>query len=186
MSIEDSIRQGFERLQRGDLKVTSDKTVQYNCIAWAMGDAARWWWPESDGYWPPGAPRAATVEAFTAAFATVGFAPCDDGRPVAGQEKVVLYTKNGKPTHASFLKAPGEWSSKLGQGHDVSHRTENCIGGRAYGEPTHYFQRPTPSTPRPVMSNLMAELAEKYGATNEAEKARAPVVRKSSKGRKPQ
>jgi hypothetical protein len=53
----------FPRLKTADYPVTSPLDRGYNCMAWAVGDASRWWWPEddpNDGYWPPGVPRKAT------------------------------------------------------------------------------------------------------------------------------
>lgn len=172
MSLEKKIRQGFERLQPGDLTVTSDTTEKYNCIAWAVGDHTNWWWPSHGYYWPEGVERSITIEAFTAAFSTVGFKPCADGKHADGVEKLALFTKNGKPTHASFSLPNGKWASKLGRDHDIEHLSVEGIGGAEYGDPTHFFCRKTPDPPRPKMPNLMAEFAAKYGAVNNAPKKR--------------
>jgi len=45
----------FPGLRGAPYQVTSPVTIRYNCIAWAAGDSARWWWPELDrenGWWP--------------------------------------------------------------------------------------------------------------------------------------
>ena len=178
MTLEAEIREGFERLAVGDLRITSDICTKYNCIAWAMGDPDNFWWPDGeDGYWPAGVEVAETVDAFIAAFATKGFTPCDDGSPVEGKEKVALFTKKGKPTHASYLMSTGEWASKLGRDHDVVHITAPVIGGLRYGDPTHFFERPIPAEPRPIMPNTKAEWAAKVQMTN----ATAPAVPASAK-----
>jgi hypothetical protein len=122
--------------------------------------------PIADDYpWPTDIERSVTVKAFTDAFATVGFKPCADGSAVPGKEKLALFTKNGKPTHAAFSLPSGEWASKLGIGFDIEHRTPGGVAGALYGEPTHYFERPMPEIPRPTMPNVQAKLAEKYGLT---------------------
>src|SRR5271163_1349100 len=86
--------------------VTSAFKRGYNCIAWAAGDASRWWWPirlPGVNYWPKGVPREATIDAFIAAFATLGYVPCVDGSLEAGIEKVVIFAQSVRgvylPTH---------------------------------------------------------------------------------------
>ncbi|MEK6607368.1 MAG: hypothetical protein AABZ30_06890, partial [Myxococcota bacterium] len=65
----------FPRLLPGRYRVTSPRTTSYNCIAWAMGDTRRWWWPDSLGiyYWPPGWPRDAALGVFLDALGRAGF-----------------------------------------------------------------------------------------------------------------
>ena len=62
----------FAKLRSGGFRLTSKRTVQYNCIAWAAGDSSRWWWPRPGGYWPPGATRTETLKAFEQVYAAVG------------------------------------------------------------------------------------------------------------------
>jgi hypothetical protein len=52
---------------------TSALDRRYNCIAWAAGVDNRNWWPDpmGIGYWPPTAPRKATIEAFVHAYETL-------------------------------------------------------------------------------------------------------------------
>ena len=65
----------FPKLAESGYEVTSPKSDAYNCIAWAAGDAHHWWWPipAEETFWPADVPRAATLEAFVAAFATLGY-----------------------------------------------------------------------------------------------------------------
>jgi hypothetical protein len=91
----------------------------YNCIAFAVGDTARYWWPNPffpdpcDDYWPPGVPNEETVDAFSQMFVSVGFVKCDAAGLEEGFEKVALYALRGTPTHAAVLHqtASGEASS---------------------------------------------------------------------------
>src|SRR5262249_25482751 len=64
-------------------------TREYNCIAWAAGDTEHWWWPDLDPendaiFWPPGVPTEETLDAFAAAFATLGYVPCSGEEPEKG------------------------------------------------------------------------------------------------------
>ena len=80
-------------LNGNNYEITSPFKRAYNCIAWAAGDTSRWWWPirlAGVNYWPKNAPREATVEAFIAAYATCGYAACEDGAIEPGIEKIVL------------------------------------------------------------------------------------------------
>ena len=61
--------------------MTSPDTIDYNCVAWAMGETDSWWWPnpKSESYWPPNAPRQETLEAFIQTFSEFGYQLCADG-----------------------------------------------------------------------------------------------------------
>lgn len=125
--------------------ITSPPSREYNCIAWAMGEATRGWWPLSPGasgdvYWPPGVMRELSRRSFRWAFDARGFRPCDDGSLVAGIEKVALYEKDAKPTHAARQLVNGRWTSKLGPDEDVEHDLSD-LEGRRYGRVAAYFER---------------------------------------------
>lgn len=121
---------------------TSDETRDYNCIAWAMGDNQKWWWPVPIGQaaWPKGIPRQETIDAFARAFATRGFLPTTDGTLLPQTEKVALYTKDHVPTHAARQLPNGHWTSKIGQFWDVEHAL-GALEGPEYGRATHFFAR---------------------------------------------
>lgn len=139
------------RLTPDNHTVTSKVSTRYNCIAWAAGDTARWWWPDARniGYWPPGVQRALTLEAFVEAYGTLGFRPCENGCFQTGVEKVAILGRlpaNAPPTpeHAALQLDSGEWTSKLGPFEDISHATLEAVGGPAYGEVICYLSRPRP------------------------------------------
>jgi hypothetical protein len=116
----------FPRLRAGNFDITSPATRVYNRIAWAAGDTQRWWWPDDDRdndavYWPPGVPREETVDAFVAAFATLGFTASAGDAALPGVEKTALFVDlNGVPTHAARQLPSGRWTSKLGVLEDIS------------------------------------------------------------------
>jgi hypothetical protein len=136
----------FPKLAYCPHRVTSAKTPQYNCIAYAMNDTARWWWPkrETRCYWPI-PQREESIDNFITAFATQGFYPCPSGKFVNGVQKIVLYANGSKPTHAAKLLLSGEfkgmWSSKLGQNHDIFHCSVRCIESQFYGSATVFFAK---------------------------------------------
>src|SRR5215831_14037987 len=110
----------------GDSAVeTSPATPRYNFIAWAANDQARFWWPSPPplAYWPPGAPRRATIEAFVRAFEHLGYrpGPLDETLEV-GIEKVAFFADpNGTPTHGARQLPDGFWTSKMGKLEDIRH-----------------------------------------------------------------
>ena len=68
------LKKDFPHLDWNTFAEKSEKTVQYNCVAFAVGDTSRRWWPNADGaYWPSkeeGVPQEETVQAFIAALGT--------------------------------------------------------------------------------------------------------------------
>lgn len=119
-------------------EVTSDDTPIYNCIAWAAGVNHQYWWPGR--FWPKTAERKATRESFIQAFASRDYAVCEDAELEQGFEKVALYEKDGMPTHAARQLSDGDWTSKLGGAHDISHDL-NALNGDRYGEPVLFLKR---------------------------------------------
>lgn len=127
--------------------ITSPCDTTYNCIAYAADDPGRWWWPDVDGFWPEGARRDATMEAFVDAFAQLGYIECSDGVLEADHEKVALYaflSARGDltPTHAAKQLSDGRWTSKLGTLEDIAHRSVDDVSGPAYGNAVRYLKRP--------------------------------------------
>lgn len=133
----------FPFLSNTNCNVTSPATPEYNCIAWAAGEDFRWWWPIVGVYfWPKGVPYEESIDAFAAAFRTIGFARCDSGELEFGVEKVVIYVNaSGTPTHMARQLPSGTWTSKLGSHVDIEHSSPEDIAGPAYGNPAAYLRR---------------------------------------------
>lgn len=137
---------GFPKLLQESWSEKSPKDPYYNCIAFAASDTRNFWWPVSPSltkkpYWPPGVRRELTLEAFKAAFATLGFEECHSGDYETGFEKIAIYTLRGKPTHASRQLRNGRWVSKLGPQEDIEHQTVNGVSGDTYGSVAVYMKR---------------------------------------------
>jgi len=125
-----------------DYVVTSPKDASYNCIAFAAGDTTRKWdpgmLPEPGYYWPPGALQdddKDDIDALKRAFAEIGYEECENGDFEPGCKKVAFYAlKKDDWLHAAVQEQNGEWSSKLGVGYDVRHKSPQCVEGPVYGK----------------------------------------------------
>lgn len=138
------IEHHFPGLIDGGYSITSPETTEYNCIAWATGDAEAWWWPDSQDtyYWPPSLPRSETVASFEMAFGMLGYFRCDHAGYEPGFEKIALYLDaNGKPTHAARQLGSGKWTSKLGSLEDIEHSTLQSLEVPHYGRAVLFYKR---------------------------------------------
>lgn len=126
----------FPNLKTSPFKKTSPETPNYNCIAWALNDSSKWWWPDSYNscFWPPTVPRLESINAFIEAFGTIGYEICNDSEREKGFQKVAIYaTKEGRPKHATRQLSNGCWTSKIGDDIDIEHELAGLIGEK-YGE----------------------------------------------------
>lgn len=142
--VSEDLESVFPHLARSVYAITSPSTPEYNCIAWAVGDVERWWWPVagSFAYWPPNIPLQESLDAFIKAFGSIGFTPCEDANVEQGYEKIVLYVdENGKPTHAARQLPNGRWTSKLGKVEDIEHELDGLTGA-VYGVVAQVLKRP--------------------------------------------
>jgi hypothetical protein len=139
--------QAFPLLAQQGYQVKSEATWDYNCIAFAADIQNDWWWPDEhgEGFWPDGIDRKVTMAAFVGAFETLGYIRCEGGEVEEGYEKIVIYEKDGKPTHAAKQTDAGKWKSKLGRWEDIQHDTtvgvETWAGVGIYGKATVFMRR---------------------------------------------
>lgn len=124
----------FPDLGNAEWKTTSPQTNEYNCIAWALGESVRWWWPDvmGTGYWPPDAPREESIAAFEFVLEKAGFTACESQQLEPGIEKIALFSKDDRPTHAARQLPGGYWTSKLGVFEDIEHELRG-LEGAIYG-----------------------------------------------------
>lgn len=133
-------KRNFPNLSPGNHKVTSKNTPDYNCIAWAAGDDTKWWSPLAQYYWPPNVPRERTLDAYKQAFASEGFTETQQKDYVAGIERIVIYTKDGVPTHAARQIGKNRWWSKMGSDADIQHALMG-VAGKEYGVPAVFMEK---------------------------------------------
>lgn len=120
-------------------KAGTDKAIPgtYNCIAHTAGIKNVWVNPYQKGegwdlyYHPLGYKRVTGTD--------TGF--------VKGTQKVAVYAKKlpdgrlKEYTHAAVQEADGTWTSKLGSGPLIRHRTAEAVGGGSYGEVVRVYER---------------------------------------------
>lgn len=135
----------WPNLSRTHYTVTSPKSQEYNCFAWAAEDTERWWQPipGDQFYWPDGVPQEETLEAYIQAYRTLGYEPCENDQLEPGYQKIAIYVdSSGTPTHAARQLANGKWTSKLGWLEDIEHELDGLTGNR-YGVVGQILKRPT-------------------------------------------
>lgn len=134
----------FPNLKLTPYRLTSPRTSEYNCIAWAADENDRWWWPDPHGvaYWPKDVPREVTLKAFIAAYGTRGYSSCDEEELEPGYDKIAIYVdRDGKPTHAARQLESGDWTSKCGHLNDITH-TLDGLKDSGYGRVGQLMKRP--------------------------------------------
>src|ERR1051325_5229615 len=101
---------------------TSDPDEHYNCIGHAAGENDTWWDPGPGRYWPRRVPRNYAPESLMAALATIGYTRCVSEEFEAGVEKIAIFVGvDGEYSHVARQLAEGQWTSKIGKAHDISH-----------------------------------------------------------------
>ena len=141
--VNDSLESLFPLLSDAGYSVTSPATPEYNCVAWAMNNDDRWWWPDpmEEYYWPEKASREATLESFNQTFMTFGFEICADEQLEQGYEKVAIFVDgSGDPTHLARQLSNGRWTSKLGSSVDIEHSLQGLTSSE-YGSVGQILRR---------------------------------------------
>jgi hypothetical protein len=131
----------FPNLKVSDFEETSCKTPDYNCVAWAAGVNDEWWEPSADGVWPSDVPRDITLDSIVTLYSRFGYEICGDGEHEPGFEKIAVYGERFEYEHAARQLPNGDWTSKLGAGVDISHKSLDCIAGGAYGDVIAFLRR---------------------------------------------
>ncbi len=133
----------FPNLADDGYRITSPVDPAYNCVAWATEESDRWWGPDVTGehYWPPSVTREETLDAFVAAFATLGYLSSDSARLEPDFVKVAVFAKSGLPTHVARQLPSGRWTSKLGHSEDIEHVLHG-LTGLVFGQVAVVLKRP--------------------------------------------
>lgn len=124
---------------------TSGPTIEYNCLAWALGIDWIRYDPEpkcAGYYWFPGVEREWSVKAIRKIFEQHGYSVCDSYDFEEGYEKVVFYIDDdGNPEHLARQLSNGKWTSKIGDLNDIEHDTLDSIVNDDYGKPGLVLKR---------------------------------------------
>lgn len=134
----------FPTLLSTPWRVTSPKDIGYNCVAWAAGETAAWWWPDAHEqyFWPPDVPRQVTLEAFVEAYSQMGYIRCGSPELEPGFDKIAVFVDaTSRPTHAARQLPSGKWTSKLGRSEDIEHEL-SALEGKLYGSIAMIMKRP--------------------------------------------
>ena len=128
----------FSSLTNTNHKITSPRTSEYNCFAWAAEENDRWWSPSEDleeYYWLDGAPKELSLDGITETYRLLGYEPCESSEIEEYFQKIAIYMKDGKPCHAARQLSNGKWTSKLGGWEDIEHELIGLegIGEHEYG-----------------------------------------------------
>lgn len=140
----------FPGLRDGTYEVTSPFDAQYNCLAWAIGDDERWWWPATlaqrvGGYpaWPDNLDGTNSLDVIVEFLGRFGFEKCESPALDPALEKVAIYgTSEDSVAHFSRQLSDGSWTSKLGRGEDISHFELGALESDVYGEVVSIVCRP--------------------------------------------
>lgn len=142
-----SLEAVFPGLRGQNYQITSPREHRYNCVAFAAGDDRNWWWPDEaeEDYWPAGVARVQSLDAFQAAFGTLGYVVCDNDELEPEFEKIALFAIDGLPQHVARQLPSGRWVSKLGHREDIEHALHDLTGA-VYGAVVLVMRRPVAST----------------------------------------
>ena len=128
---------------RGKKLDLSPATLNYNCLAYALGDTNNWWQPgHRFFYWPDGFSHDVSVETVTSIIKLHGYTKKVSRESVERyRAAVAIYSIGQEWTH--FAKwSNGLWSSKIGEDHDIKGVTLEDLEGRLYGKVTAILCRP--------------------------------------------
>jgi len=132
----------FPKLGDANHKITSEQTIEYNCIAWAAGESKRWWDIAAGYYWPEGMEKSNKATALIEVFRQLGYTETGEPNYEQGFEKVAIYAAFGEFTHVARQLKNGKWTSKLGDLEDIEHCTLDVLEGSVYGTLLVVLKRP--------------------------------------------
>ncbi len=147
------LRRLFPRLFGNEYRVTSQKTRNYNCLAWAAGDSSAWWDAAPGGPWPEGIPDDRTVEAAIRLYEHLGYNRTTNVALEDGVIMIAIYGDEQGYTHAARQLPDGRWTSKLGKLQDIEHDHLENLFGESYGTVVQIMEK-RPKTDRPPIVSL--------------------------------
>lgn len=123
----------WPNLTKNSFKKTSDFSVKYNCVCWALGNKDKF--IDAMGYyWPLELPRDHTVNGYKRLYENEGYTICTNGALENGLEKIAIYgDEYDYFKHVALQLLDGSWTSKMGDLEDINHKNLECLEGKDYG-----------------------------------------------------
>ncbi len=123
------------KIKDAGYEVTSQETIDYNCIAWTIGKDDIWIWPHPRFFWPEHIRCDNKLSSFIEFYQMFGYTVCDHDRLEIGYEKIAIYINpdTNSVTHAAKQMKSGKWTSKLGPYKDIEHNTLDSLTGSDFG-----------------------------------------------------
>ena len=142
-ALGDGWQQKWPNLENDEPSIESEATEEYNCVAWALGITDENWDPVSAAYdWPRAAPRSLLLTTFITVYRSHNFEVCQDESLESALEKIALYADDsGLFQHVARQLPEGNWTSKLGDLVDISHKTPRGLEGPFYGRVASLLSR---------------------------------------------
>jgi len=135
---QERLKRYFPDITPSNSRCTSPATYNYNCIAWAYERDNVWIQP---GFFWPIHQEECSIEAYIELFSSIGYIHCEDTAYEEGFQKIVLYIKDGRLTHAARQLPTGKWTSKLGSDIDIEHDYPEVLNGNDYGVASIFMKR---------------------------------------------
>ena len=121
----------------------SPESFNFNCLGYALGDECHWWEPPRcpGQYWPPGFPDDTTISTVESIIRLHGFTVEIAGVALPITDAIAIYGQGNDWTHFAKFSG-GNWTSKLGEGHDVTGVELGDLEGLLYGNVVKILRRP--------------------------------------------
>lgn len=143
---EKEIEKKWPNLELNNHHETSTRSTKYNCIAWVIGDETEKWAPYTGYKWFKGFRKLRNypgedIEAHKIGFASIGYENCPDCVLEEGFEKIAFYVRGNSVEHIARQKPNSNWTSKLGEYHDIEHYTLKALEEGFYGKAIVFMKR---------------------------------------------
>ena len=128
MKMEKSkIESWFSNIVGKDFKIIDNPKGDFNCVSFTLGIYDSWMWTNEKSWPYQKIPRDSGINGFRKLYELYGYVDCDTSDFEEGYDKIALYSKNGKATHAC-KQFSDMWRSKLGPSVIIEHKLEWLCG----------------------------------------------------------
>lgn len=138
----DELHEQWPILTFFDFAITSEPTIEYNCVAFVVGNENEW----VQFYDPDDNDNDLSSNKYVEYFKGFGFVECISPEFEDGMEKIALYeNRRGEFTHVAIQSSNGFWKSKMGKIEDIEHIDLDVLQGNGtirYGNHVVYMARP--------------------------------------------